>query len=248
MKRKFLGILIASILAMNAFVVNAQVKEKIDKLTAKGNVVFLVVTEGSKQISEAKDMAIKTQKKCPKSEVITMDRTDKANSALVSKYGLAGAPLPLILVIAPNGVVGGGLQLSQATPEDLVDLVPTKRQASALLAFSENKPAFIVLYKKNMKDKQKVVEECNKAAAGLGGKAVVVEVDLDDKSETGFMSLLKPDMKATTTHVLVFNSKGQFTDEHKSPVQSAVLIASSKKVVKSSCAPGACGSGGCGKK
>lgn len=226
----------------------SQTKEKIDKSNSKGNAVFLVVTEGSKMLTEAKDMAAKAQKKYPKSEIITLDRTDKTNSALVTKYGLAGAPLPLILVIAPNGVVGGGMQLNQASPEDLVDLVPTKRQASALLAFSENKSAFIVLYKKNMKDKQKVVEECNKAAASLGGKAVVVEVDLDDKSETGFMDLLKPDMKATTTHVLVFNAKGQFTDEHKSPVQSTMLMASSKKVVKSGCAPGACGSGGCGKK
>ena len=182
----------------------SQTKEKIDKSNSKGKVVFLVVTEGSKMLPEAKDMAVKAQKKYPKSEIITMDRTDKANSILVTKYGLAGAPLPMILVVAPNGVVGGGLQLNQATPEDLLDLVPTKRQASALLAFSENKPAFIVLFKKNMKDKQKVVEVCNEAASGLGGKAVVVEVDLDDKSENSFMSLLKPDMKATTTHVLVF--------------------------------------------
>lgn len=240
-----LVVLTGIMISLNGF---SQTKEKIDKSNAKGNAVFLVVTEGSKMLTEAKEMAAKAQKKYPKSEVITLDRTDKTNSALVTKYGLAGAPLPLILVIAPNGVVGGGMQLSQATPEDLVDLVPTKKQASALLAFSENKSAFIVLYKKNMKDKQKVVEECNKAAASLGGKAVVVEVDLDDKSETGFMDLLKPDMKATTTHVLVFNAKGQFTDEHKSPVQSTMLIASSKKVVKSGCAPGACGSGGCGKK
>ncbi|NVO20363.1 MAG: hypothetical protein HXX13_11720 [Bacteroidetes bacterium] len=248
MKKEFVRVIATTVLIMVACFVMAQTKVKIDKSGSKGNVVFLVVTEGSKQLPEATNMAIKTQRKYPKSEVIAMDRTDKANSTLVTKYGLAGAPLPIILVIATNGVVAGGLQLSEATPEDLLDLVPTKRQAAALLAFSENKPAFIVLYKKNMKDKLKVVEECNKAAAGLGGKAVVVEVDLDDKSETGFMSLLKPDMKATTTHVLVFNAKGQFTDEHKSPVQSAILIASSKKVVKSSCAPGACGSGGCGKK
>jgi len=228
----------------------SQTKEKIDKANAKGNAVFLTVTDGSKMLSEVKDMAIKAQKKYPKSEVIALDRSDKANAALVTKYGLSGAPLPLILVMASNGVVGGGLQLKDATPEALAGLIPTKKQAQALLAFSEGKTAYIVLYKKSMKDKASAIAECNKAASGLSGKAVVVDVDLDDKSEAEFLSLLKPEMTATNTHVLVFNGKGQFTGEFTAPVQSSALVASAKKVVKSGCAPGACGSGtsGCATK
>lgn len=224
----------------------AQTKEKIDKANAKGNVVFLAVTEGNKMQTEVNAMAAKAQKKFLKSEIITLDKTDKTNAALVTKYGLSGAPLPLILVMAPNGVVAGGYALEQATPENLVELIPTKKQAAALLAFSEGKPAFIVLYKKTMKDKAQALDECKKAATGLSGKAVVVDVDLDDKSESEFLSLLKPDMKALTTTVLVFNGKGQFSDEFKAPVQSATLITSSRKVPKSGCAPGACGSGSSG--
>lgn len=225
----------------------AQTKERIDKAKTKSNVVFLAVTDGSKMLKEVNEMATKAQKKYPKSEIITLDRTNKTNAALVTKYGLSGAPLPMILVIAPNGVVGGGLQLKDATPEDLVGLIPTKKQAQALLAFDEGKPAYIVLYKKSMKDKAGATAECNKAASGLHGKAVVVDVDLDDKSEAAFLRLLKPEMTATNTHVLVFNDKGQFTDEFTAPVQSPALIASAKKVLKSGCAPGACGSG-CGTK
>jgi hypothetical protein len=228
----------------------SQTKAKIDNANEKGNVVFLVVTDGNTKLSEAKEMAAKAQKKFPKSEVIVLDKSDKANTALISKYGLAGTQTPLILVIASNGVVAGGSLLNQATPEDLIGSIPTKKQAIALLAFSEGKPAFIVLYKKTMKDKSLAVEECKKASAELGGKAVVVDVDLDDKNEAGFLSLLKPDMKATATNVLVFNGKGLFTGEFKAPVKSSALIASSRKVVKSGCAPGACGSGnsGCGPK
>jgi len=250
MKKNALWIMAIIAFVMIASTAYSQTKEKIDKANAKGNAVFLAVTDGSKLLSEAKDMAVQAQKKYPKSEVIILDRTDKTNAALVTKYGLSGAPLPLILVMASNGVVGGGLQLKDATPEDLVGLVPTKKQAQALLAFSEGKTAYIVLYKKSMKDKTSAVAECNKAAAGLSGKAVVVDLDLDDKSEAEFLSLLKPEMTATSTHVLVFNGKGQFTGEFTAPVQSPALISSAKKVVKSGCAPGACGSGtsGCGTK
>ncbi|MEI6748196.1 MAG: hypothetical protein ACOYMF_07395 [Bacteroidales bacterium] len=241
----FLAVVTCIISTSNAF---SQTKAKIDKANAKGNVVFLAVTDGNKKLTEARDMAAKAQKKFPKSEVIVLDRTDKANAALISKYGLAGAQTPIILVIASNGVAAGGSLLDHATPEDLVETIPTKKQAQALLAFSEGKPAFIVLYKKAMKDKAQAVEVCKKASADLGGKAVVVDVDLDDKNEAGFLGLLKPDMKATATNVLVFNSKGQFTGEFKAPVKSAILIATSRKAVKGGCAPGACGSSGCGPK
>jgi len=226
----------------------AQTKEKIEKANAKGNVVFLAVTDGVKLLAQTKEMADKAQKKYQKSEVITLDKSDKTNAALVSKYGLAGAHEPVILVIAPNGVVAGGSLLSRATPEDLVETIPTKKQAAALLAFSEGKPAFIVLFKKSMKDKAAAMEECRRATTGLNGKAVIVDIDLDDKKEAGFLDLLKPEMTATTTHVIVFNAKGQFTDELNTPFQSSALIAASKKVVKSGCAPGACGSSGCGPK
>ena len=243
------------IIAIFAFVLIAttgysQTKEKIEKANSKKNVVFLAVTDGSKMLTEVKEMAAKAQKKYPKSEVIAMDKSDKANGALVSKYGFGGAPMPMILVIASNGVVAGGYSLQQSTPENLVGLIPTAKQAQALLAFSEGKTAYIVLYKKSMKDKAAAVAECNKAVAGIGGKGVVVEVDLDDKSEAEFLDLLKPEMAAKETQGLVFNGKGQFNDEFKAPVQSATLVTSSRKVAKSGCAPGACGSGtsGCGPK
>jgi len=243
---KWMTALIAFVMiASTAF---AQTKEKIEKANTKGNVVFLTVTDGTKMLAETKEMAGKAQKKFPKSEVIPLDKSDKSNAALVSKYGLSGTQAPMILVMAPNGVVAGGYALNQATTENLVDLIPTRKQAVALLSFSEGNPAFIILYKKSMKDKTKIVEECNKAVSGLNGKAVIVDVDLDDKSEAEFLSLLKPEMTANTIHVLVFNSKGQFTDEFKTSVQSSALIASSKKVIKNGCCPGGSESSGCGKK
>jgi len=56
-------------------------------------------------LSEAKITANDAQKKYPNSEVIVLDRTDKTLVALVKIYGLSGAPLPVILVVASNGIV-----------------------------------------------------------------------------------------------------------------------------------------------
>jgi hypothetical protein len=243
MKRKIFCLLAILLFTTNTF---TQTKEKLEAAVLNNNVAFLVATDGNSKFSEAKEIASQAQKKYPKSEVIALDRLDQTNAALISKYGLSGAPTPIILVLASNGVVTGGYVLDQASPDILVDAIPTKNQAEALLAFSEGKAAFIVLYKKSMIDKTTALEACKNAEAGLNAKAKVVEIDLEDKSEAKFLNLLKPEMEATITHVLVFNAKGQFTGEFQSPVASDDLIASSLKVLSSGCAPGA-GSGCCPK-
>lgn len=242
-KRLLMIIMVIAFIEQPCF---SQTKENIEQANAKGKVVFLAVTNGNAKLVEARKMAQSAQKKFPGSEVITFDKSDKSNAALVTKYGLLGAPVPIILVIAPNGAVGGGLTLDKATPENLVKLIPTKRQATALLAFSEGKAAFIVLSKKTMKDKSQAIAECKKALSVIVGRGVVIDLDLGDKTESKFLDLLDPDMSATSSHVLVFNGKGQFTGEYSSPIQSKDLVASSKKVV-SSCCPSGSGSG-CGKK
>jgi len=192
---------------------------------------------------------LKAKKSYPKSEVLTLDRSDKTNAEIVKKYSLAGSQTPLILVVASNGVVSGGYLKSQATAENLIASIPTKRQAEALLGFSQNKPVFVVVSKKSMKDKTTAIEECKKACTALKGNAVVVDVNLDDKSEASFIKLLNPDLTATKTNVLVFNGKGQFSSKYESPFESASLAASATKVIKSGgCCPGGSNSGGCGKK
>ena len=176
----------------------------------------------------------------PKSAVITMDRSDKANAALVKKYGLSGSITPMILVIAANGVVTDGYPKGQATPTKLVESIPTKRQSEALLGFDQKKPVFVVMFKKSMTDKTAVVDECKKAVATLGGKAVVVEVDLDDKSESAFIALLNPKLPVTKTIVHVFNNKGQFISKLAMPLQSAALVTAARTTPKECCPGGNC--------
>jgi hypothetical protein len=248
MQKKVLVFLLSIIFFFNTLSVFGQTKEKIDKANIKGNVVFLVVADGNKQMSEANQIAVNAQKKVKKSEVIVLDISNKSNTELVNKYRLAGAQTPIILVIATNGVVAGGFTL-QATPDNLVEAIPTKKQGDALLAFSQGKSVFIVLSKKTWADKAQVIEECNKSCSSLKNNAVIVDVDLDDKTEDSFLQLLKPDLNTTKTNVIVFNSKGQFSEKLEAPVKSKILVASAKKNVGGGCCPpGGSNAGGCGKK
>lgn len=214
-----------------------QLSSEIDNQNKKGNAVFLVVTEGGNDLTSTKEIALKAKSIYSKSAVLTLDKSDKANAELVKKYGLSGSIAPMILVIASNGVVTDGYPKAQATPEKLVEGIPTKRQSEALLGFDQNKPVFVVMHKKSFTDRAATVEECKKASTALKGNAVVVVVDLDDKSEAPFITLLNPDLPVTKTIVHVFNNKGQFISKFTTPILSSALVTAAKKVPSGGCCP-----------
>ncbi|MBI4648610.1 MAG: hypothetical protein HY738_19000 [Bacteroidia bacterium] len=194
-------------------------KAEFEKAQKAGKSIYLIVTD---KLATGTDGLLKivedAQKTAKKTAVIKLDRDDKANADLISKYRLAGAPLPMVLVLASNGVASGGLTSKDATVEKLLSFLPTKTQAEVLLGFENDKPAFIVCGKKNAKDKTTIEAECKQAITSLGNKATQVFVDVDSKEEINFLALIKPDLTKTT--VLVFNGKGQYTGTLESTAKS----------------------------
>ena len=138
------------------------------------------------------------------------------------------------------------LNSDDASTEKLVSFIPSKNQADALLGFENGKAALIICCKKNAKDKAAIETECKSAVTTLGNKANVICVDIDNKEESNFLTLLKPDLTKTT--VIVFNGKGQYTSTLEATAKSTVLVASVNKKMGGGCCPGGSSGGGCGKK
>lgn len=200
-----------------------QTKEKIDSAISNGEVVFLVVCDGDKNLSKALLIAENAHIEFVKSRVIVLDKSIKTNTGLVKKYQLSNTPTPSILVIASNGLEVKRFLQSQATSDKLLNAIPSQKQADALFAFSQNKSVFIVLSKNTMLDKSEAIEECNKSCISMQNYATIVEIDLNDSTETKYLKSLNTDFSASKTKVLVFNAKGKFIKEFEAPVISALL-------------------------
>ncbi|MFZ4550127.1 MAG: hypothetical protein ACOYN4_21945 [Bacteroidales bacterium] len=221
-------------------------KSELEKAQKSGKTIFLIVKDKSSKGTDALlKVAEQAKKNAKNTEVVKLDRDDKANSALISKYRLAGAPLPLILVVASNNVVSVSLSAGEATSAKLLTFIPSKNQADVLLGFENGKAAFIICGKKNTKDKDALMTECKAANASIGNKANVVFIDIDSKDEANFIALLNPDKTKTT--VLVFNGKGQYTATSDAKAKSKELIAAVNKKIANACCLGGSASG-CGKK
>lgn len=220
----------------------------LDKAKADAKAVFVVVTgSGSADTEKALSVANGAKAIYKNAEVVEMNRDDAANSKLVADWRLAGAPVPLILVVSPKGQLTGGRILAQATAENIAELVPSPKLEEVFAAIGNNKNAIVVFSKKSFADRSEVVKNSKQAVDLLKNEAVFVEVDMDDAKENGFMKQVRINKDAAQASVtLVINKQGQVAGTSITVPDPDKLVAAAKTPVKSGCGPG-CGPAGCGK-
>jgi len=214
------------------------ITESIAKAEKDANAVFLVVTDSAKtNLTKALKLAKSASLLVKNSVVISMDREDKSNKELVTEYGIAGAPLPVILVISPKGNLADGFVLDDATVDLLVKTIPSPMQDDVLKALDNKKSVFLVVSKSSFTDKAKAVETCKAAIKLNGNKSELVQIDLADAKESDFLEMMKVNKATTVTGIIVVNTKGQVTGSFYEPKDAASLVALANKV-QSGCGSG----------
>jgi hypothetical protein len=171
---------------------------------------------------------------------------DPAEGAIVQKFRLQQAPLPLVLVVAPNGAVLGGFPKDQIKEESL-----TKVFAS---------PCFQRCLKSLQEGKLIMLCECRKGDAPRAPKGVldfakdakysaqtrIVTIDTTDPAEQSFVSQLQIDPSAKESSTCILAPPGSLLTTLKGTfgkkfLEEAIQKASSK----GGCCPGGAGSAAC---
>jgi len=229
--------------------VNGQTSAEIEKAAKACKPVFLVAynvngAEADKAFSIANEA--KTALKSS-SVVIKMNTTDAANNAIVAKYRLAGAPMPLILVLDKNSTITGGLPLNDATAAKLVEMIPTPKTSELLKAIADGKSVYVVAYKESMTSHDKAMDNCAMACGKMENKSVTIKVEMDDKKEAKLLQILKCDLNAKEPVTYVINKSGQVIGTHNGLIDVNTLVASAKKAPAGGCGPssGGCAPGAC---
>ena len=216
----------------------ASAESDIQAANAQGKAVFVVVTQSNARGTDrALAIAQQAQALHPMSAVVTIDRAVAENQSVVQRYRLQSAPVPLLLVVASNGIVAGGARLQDATPQRLVASIPTPKKAEMLLNLTQKKPVFIVVSSKAMVEARgQVFEACNTAMKRLDGKAVTLVVDMADKAEAAWLKELKISPKEKAPVTIVYNAKAQKTKVFRGTVTADQLFKAATQ--KAACCPG----------
>ena len=242
MKKFIFYTVFGTLMLFNCRFALASVQEDIEQANKAGKTVFLVVTEqGNKDTAQALEIARGAQKLAPETAVLEMNRTDVSNSLFIATNRLADAPVPLIVVIASNGVLAGGMTAEKASPDSLVKMIPSPGKAEVVKALGAGNAVFVVASRATMGDRLKVIELCKNASKELKDKAVTVALDMDDKKEATFLQQLGVDMAYQGSATFVINAQGQLTGNFLGPVEVAELTKAA------TAKGGGCGAGrGCG--
>jgi len=214
--------------------------EQLESAAKEGKVAYILVYDQTAvTLDQARQLASEAVKQTPGSVLIELDRGDAANAATVTKFGIATAPVPLILVASRTGVVTGGLIAEQASVEQLVKLVPSPKKAEILQAISEGNAVFITASRKGMTAVATVNSTCATACQQLAGKCVQITVDMDDPAEASFLSDMKVDLQSAEPVTMVANAQGQISGVYTGAMQVTDLVTAATKKASSGCSPAA---------
>jgi hypothetical protein len=204
---------------------------------AAGHAVFLLVTEGdSPAVAAARTVAGEAKKLAPGTSVLEVNRREAANEATVRRYRLASVPVPMILVIASNGVAAGGARPQNLTAERLAAMIPSPAKAAWLKALEEKKAPILVLARRAMADRPAALKAATDAVVALRDAAAAIEVDLDAEREASFAAEVQVDVKTTVPWVAVYNAKGKATRTFTGVPKVEDVVAAAR--MEAPCCPG----------
>ena len=182
-----------------------------------------------------------------RAQAVQIRTTDPAEAAIVAKFDLLRAPLPLVLAIAPNGAVMGGFP-QKFTAEGLLNAFGTPRTERCMKSLQDGKLVFLCVQNDKTTANQEALKGVHefKADSRYAGATEIVMLDPADAAETSFLNDLKIDPKTTEAVTAFLAPPGSVIAEFQGATDKAELIAALQKA-STACGPGGvCGPGGCG--
>ena len=174
---------------------------------------------------------------------VAVQITDPNEKAMVDKFGLNRAPMPMVLALAPNGAVTKAFPI-EFDENQLREGFASPCTAKCLKALQERK--LVLLCVQN--DRTQLAQEA--MAASMAFKAdprytkatEIVVLNPNDRSETTFLRDLKVDPRSPQAVTIILAPPGQPVASFVGAITKEQIVA---KIQAGPCADGKCGPNGC---
>jgi hypothetical protein len=176
-----------------------------------------------------------------KADAVMIRVTDGGEKGIVEKYGVTKAPMPLVLVLAPNGAVTGGFP-GKFEEKTLLDAFVSPGMEKCLKVLQEGKLVLVCAQNRSTKSNDAATKAAQdfKADARFAKFTEIVQIDPADEHEAKFVAQLRiePMTGEALTALLAPPGAvvGVFPGEVKKDAMVAALVAATS---------GGCGPSGC---
>lgn len=202
--------------------------------------VFVHEGNGGSTMTLRKDFEAALGRLADQAQWTAVDRTEPGEKAFVDKYGLASAPMPLVLAVAPNGAITGGFPATQGTEERFREALASPSLQQCLKALQDRRLVMVCLQNARTQANEEAMKGVNdfKANSQFASITEIVKVDPSDAKETKLLAQLKADPQAKTATTAFLAPPGVLVAKVEGPTTKDALVASLQKAM-AACASGA---------
>jgi hypothetical protein len=178
------------------------------------------------------------KKMSDKAESVEVQTTDPAEQAIVTRYGVSRAPMPMVLALAPNGAITKGLP-TRFDESQLRQAFVSRCTAACMKALQENKLVLLCVGRPTPQVRQvslqRGVQEFATEEPYAKNSRVVI-LNAGDPAEAPFLTSLQVDPQTPGPVTVLMAPPGSVVGTFVGDVSKDELIAKLKSA--SSCGPG----------
>jgi hypothetical protein len=186
-----------------------------------------------------------TEKMTDRAHRVAVNIADAAERAIVAKFDLERAPMPLVLAVAPNGAITGGFP-GKFEEQQLREAFVSPSTEKCMKSLQDGKLVFLCV--QNAKTKSNVAAMKGvgdfKADQRFGHATTVITLDPADKKEARFLADLQVPPETAEAVTVFLAPPGRAVGKYDGATAKQTLVDALGKV-NTGCGPGGCGPGGC---
>ena len=210
--------------------------------------MFFSKTDDDQTLAMRKVFDNTMEKVADRAQWIAVNTTDPSEKAIVAKFDLGRAPMPLVLAMAPNGAITGGFP-NKCGEKELLDAIVSPVMQKVMKHLQGRRLVFVCVQNEKTKSNDAAMQGVRdfKADARFASATEIVMLDPADSAEASFLADMKIDPKTEEAMTVFLAPPGSALAKYKGATDK-VEMAETLQKASSGCAGGSCGPGGCGPK
>jgi hypothetical protein len=195
-------------------------------ITDKYLFIFFYTSNDNQTEKMRKVFDAAAQKVASRTEAIVINATDSAEKGIVAKFNVNRAPMPLALVLAPNGAITGGFPI-KFEENQLTSALVSQGLAKSLKALQEGKLVLLCVQSGKTKSNDAAMQGVNafKTDTRFAKSTEVVTIDPTDDQELKFLTQVRIDPKTSEAVTALMVPPGSVVAKYNGATDKDVMIA-----------------------
>ena len=186
--------------------------------------IFFYKTDDAekKQMEKVFDSAVEQVKEKVKAKKVDID--DKSEKRLVEKYDLQKAPMPFVMVFAPNGAITGAF-IAPLDSKELTQSFVSPTTEAILQPLQEGKLLFLMVQNNKTKKNQEALNGVNEfqADAKYRDTTEIITLDPSDPKEGELLEKIEVDPKTKEAVTVFFLPPGEMIGKYTGATNKAEI-------------------------